>query len=714
MPDDATLRRAFANNPLAAEPDSFVLYRIVGNDLEPRHRSGQSRGNLRFILENEPPLEGCEKRWIVNRIADAQEEARVLALLAEHSQPVLHLPFVAVDYARAGWDTRRAPDPGLEATARDAAAAERMRLAAYGRKNAYAMNNNGARNAALADGRGRAKWILPWDGNCFVTPDAWAALRAGVTARPHLPYFLVPMARVPDNAVLLDPGFVPNPVEEPQILMRRDAAETFDEAFVYGRRPKVELFWRLGVPGEWDRWRDDPWDPPRNPRAVEAGQVGTAGWVARLGSGRDALEREDKASFLDRGTARRQAILATLSRLDERIAPADPDPKGLVCYSSHALAALRDGPADAALYAAIVTDAETALGRGPLSVTDKTTLPPGGNLHDYWHPAPYWWPNPIIPGGRPYLRRDGKRVPGTRMYEPESDRYDRTRLQYLFDDTTALALAHGLTGRAEFADHAARLIHTWFVAPETRMTPHLRYAQVRRGWNRNEGAGTGIIELKDIHYFLDAIRLTDHAGALAPETRDGLRTWLAEYLVWLQTSRPGTRERTALNNHGSYYDLQLAAIAAWLGDRDVLRDSLIRAQARIVHHIDADGRQPEEMRRTTTAHYACFNLQAWLALARIGRRTGVLDPDASAAPWERVARAVGWVLDHDLAAWPYRQIAPFDAARGLALAAHAAETGLLPSGTAPPAVGDKPRFDPHDGIPPYWQLTGTPGGKAGS
>lgn len=292
------------------------------------------------------------------------------------------------------------------------------------------------------------------------------------------------------------------------------------------------------------------------------------------------------------------------------------------------------------------------------------------------------------------------------MYEPESDRYDRTRLQHLFDDTTALALAHAITGRVEFAAHAAQQIHTWFVAPETRMTPHLRYAQVRRGWNRNEGTGTGVIEFKDFYYFLDAVRLVDHAGALASETRDGLRAWLEEYLGWLHSSRQGAHERAGRNNHGSYYDLQVAAIAAWLGEREVLRDSLVRAQARIVSQIDAEGMQPEEMRRTTTAHYCCFNLQAWLTLARIGRRTGLLAPDLTSDPWERVARAVGWVLDQNLAAWPYRQINAFDADRGLPLAVHARETGLLPVGARIPTGTAKPRFDPHDGIPPYWELTG--------
>ena len=355
-------RAAPRPDAVALRPGSFVLYRILGNDLAPRHRRGQTYDNLAFILAHEPPLAACEKRWIVNRIADPAEEARILALLAAHGQPVLHLPFVAGDYARAGWDTSLLPDPRpLTGPRKPLTGAERQRLwlALYRRKNAYAMNNNGARNLALADGRGRAKWILPWDGNCFVTAAAWEALRAAVAARPQLKYFTVPMARVA-NVDLLD-GIAPKAAEEPQILMRCDAGEIFDPDFVYGRRPKVELFWRLRVPGEWDRWTDDPWDLPRRPRSPEAGQVGTAGWVARLESGRDDLEREDRAGFLERGQARREAILATLDRLDAALPPPDPDPAGLLCYSSGALAALRDGRGEPALAQAILVQAEEAL-----------------------------------------------------------------------------------------------------------------------------------------------------------------------------------------------------------------------------------------------------------------------------------------------------------------------------------------------------------------
>ena len=243
------------------------------------------------------------------------------------------------------------------------------------------------------------------------------------------------------------------------------------------------------------------------------------------------------------------------------------------------------------------------------------------------------------------------------------------------------------------------------------MTPHLRYAQVRRGRNWNVGTGAGIIELKDLYYVLDAVRLLEAGGALEPGDARGLDAWLAAYLDWLETSPQGARERGARNNHGTYYDLQVAAIAARLGRRETLRMALVRAQARIPAQVASDGTQPEEMARTTTAHYVLFNLQGWANLLRIGLRTGLLRVDPTAEPWDRLARATVWALGQDLAAWPWRQIEPFDAGRALPLAAHALETGLLAAADLPAAfrgrdfAAETPRFSPHDGPPPWWALT---------
>ena len=90
---------------------------------------------------------------------------------------------------------------------------------------------------------------------------------------------------------------------------------------------------------------------------------------------------------------------------------------------------------------ALETDANRALNVEPMSVMDKEVTPPSGDKHDYMSQAPYWWPDPSKPNGRPYIRRDGER-------NPEIDRItDRENLERLDRTVTALALAFYLTGR---------------------------------------------------------------------------------------------------------------------------------------------------------------------------------------------------------------------------------------------------------------------------
>jgi len=56
-------------------------------------------------------------------------------------------------------------------------------------------------------------------------------------------------------------------------------------------------------------------------------------------------------------------------------------------------------------------DANRGLTVAPMSVMDKNATPPSGDKHDYMSQAPYWWPDPSKPGGKPYIRKDGQRNP---------------------------------------------------------------------------------------------------------------------------------------------------------------------------------------------------------------------------------------------------------------------------------------------------------------
>ncbi len=698
----------YRQSPLSSDPDTFVFYRIIGNDLPPRHRSGQTRRNLAFILANEPDLPACEKRFVVNRIVDPAEEEAVLTLLNDAGVPYIHIPFDREVYRSVPWDIAGVPpefspcSPRFRRLSEARQARVLMRLCRH--KNNYVMNNNGARNAALREGHRLAKWVLPWDGNCFVSADAWQEIMAAVHAAPELPCFLVPMARMTDNARLLEAGFRPAADEEPQILFRRDAGLEFDEDFCYGRRPKVELLWRLGVPGAWDHWGIEPWDLPCPAYADEAGAYGSAGWVARLFSGQAHMEESATAANGNRVTARMQAIQTMLDELDDRTAPSvDPAQPRLLSLASMGGAGL---PAD--LATKLRAAAEEALGRGPYSVIDKQSLPPSGNRHDYWHPAPYYWPHPLRLPGLAYVRRDGRRAPGTRLYEPGSERYDRSTLQRLFDDSFVLALAWHHSGDRRYGEHAAALVRAWFLDPATAMNPHLNYAQVRRGHDGNRGSSSGIIEMKNLYYFLDGVRLLQAAGFLDAQEQRSLREWLGCYLHWLRSSDQGIEARAALNNQGTYYDLQVVALSAFLGETRLLRETLRDSRSRLLQQIDADGHQPEEIRRATSLHYCCFNLQGWIYLALIAEACGEDLWSFTGEDGRGLRRGMERLLTYDGRDWPYSQIDAFDRERFVPirhayLSRYGASADSL-AGGMPPVVQVKPLFSPYDGIMPFWQL----------
>lgn len=688
-------------------PDTFVLYRIIGNDLPPLHAPDQSLDNLRFLLEHEPPLEDCEKRFVVNRLVDPERRAAVIDLLERHGRPYFEIPFEWSVYRQIPWALEDFSIGYLAGDALDELPEDRRDTAIaalYRHKNNYVMNNNGARNAALADGRGRAKWILPWDGNCFLTEEAWAALRAGILAAPHHHYVCVPMARAARNADVIE-GRVgaAQAKDEPQLIFRHDAEHAFDERYPYGRRSKVELFWRLGVRGSWDKFRLEAWDlPPPTPVPAAHHAVG---WVARLDNGNGRGLAAQSLQMRVRGSLRNQAIIDLLSGMDGATISPFIGPDRLRLFDEASLARLAaaidgDGP-PRALRTAILAAAREASGRGPFSPIQKTTRAPSGDPRDYWHPAPYWWPDPAKRGGLPYVRRDGERVPGTVLFGPGSEQFDRSALQRVFDDTTALALAWAITGDPQCAARAAERVRTWFLDSETAMTPHLRYAQVRLGHAGNEGAPSGIIEGKDFYYFLDAVTLCRRSGALSRAEADAFAAWLEAYLGWLLESPQGKAECRAVNNHGTFYDLHVAAIAAYLGRSTLLFETFRRAEDRLRSQVTPDGAQPEELKRRDARHYCAFNLAGWVDLVALAERCGVRFEAVRRADGRDVLNAIAWLIERsDAAAWPD---ADFDEQRLAPLAAFAARRhGEVAAPPADAAV----RLSEESGLPPFWPLTG--------
>lgn len=310
---------------------------------------------------------------------------------------------------------------------------------------------------------------------------------------------------------------------------------------------------------------------------------------------------------------------------------------------------------DAALQPALAqlrAEARDALALKPPSVMDKTTVPPSGDKHDYLSMGPYWWPNPDTPDSLPWVRRDGQVNP-----ETESTGSDRPPFLAMAQAAETLALAWTFTGDSEAAARAALLLRTWFLDEATRMTPHLEYGQAIPGIC--DGRYIGIIDTSRLVHVINAACLIGNAPAWTAADRDSLRRWCEAFLAWLRESDFGRQEAAHPNNHGTWCDTQVAALALFTGQSDVAREVIERAaQRRIAAHIEPDGRQPEELARTRSLDYSLFNLRAMFLLAEMGEKLGV-DLWSFRTPDSRCLRAaLDYLAPHaDLERpWPHEQI----------------------------------------------------------
>jgi hypothetical protein len=189
------------------------------------------------------------------------------------------------------------------------------------------------------------------------------------------------------------------------------------------------------------------------------------------------------------------------------------------------------------------------------------------------------------------------------------------------------------------------------------MNPHLRYAQAVPG--RNEGRGSGIIDTRHFIRVLDSVALLKEVGAWSDADHAALVAWMKEYLDWLLHDPMGKDESSERNNHGTWYDAQVAAIAMFVGERDVARRIVEAAKAkRIERCIEPDGQQPEELDRTKGLHYCVFNMSAMAVLSRIGERLDVDLWRYESADGRSLRRGLDFVLPYLLGEkqWPHEQI----------------------------------------------------------
>jgi hypothetical protein len=355
--------------------------------------------------------------------------------------------------------------------------------------------------------------------------------------------------------------------------------------------------------------------------------------------------------------------------------------------------------------ALLTNKADAALTQGPWSVMDKKSTV-SKDKHDYYSLATYYWPNPNTSDGCPYIHKDGQWGP-TIVATGDLQAWANTWQAFSY-----LTLAWWYTGKAAYASRAELLIRTWFLDSATRMNPNMNFGQVVPC--EKTGRKEGVLEMSQaLTQVMDGLRILDTgAPGWTSTDQSGMTGWFTAYLKWSTTASIAVAEGKATNNHGTWKDLQDAALEYYLGQMSAATKLVTSVKTnRINKQIDSSGKQPMEMSRTRPWHYANYNLQGLIRFAELGRKVGVNLWSYTGSGGGSMPKAVDFLLPYGTGAkkWTFSDLDVFHAS-DLRDKAHAAasEAGDSKAKTAYPMIASPPGADLWYLEPVAWEILSDP------
>lgn len=301
----------------------------------------------------------------------------------------------------------------------------------------------------------------------------------------------------------------------------------------------------------------------------------------------------------------------------------------------------------------IVNQSELILSQKPHSVIEKAELPPSNDKHDFLALAPYRWPDPTKPDGLPYLDHDGAVNPEIASIP------DKKNMNDMINKVKILSRAYYLTNNSDYVSKAIELLQVWFMDKNTRMNPNFNYGELNRGIEKiNSGGLMAGSNLTDI---LDSIGLISSSSEWNNSYQNKINSWFNNYLDWLLKSESGQKESKKLNNHRTFYSVQAASIAVFLNRTDdakkIFKDT---TKVQLPLSIEADGSQPQELRRTKALSYSILNLAGLMKLANVGKHIGINLWNYNTPRGATLEKAIDFLIPYieKKQIWPYPQIVP--------------------------------------------------------
>ncbi len=232
------------------------------------------------------------------------------------------------------------------------------------------------------------------------------------------------------------------------------------------------------------------------------------------------------------------------------------------------------------------------------------------------------------------------------------------------DAVNTLSLAYFYSEDERYAKKAVDLLKTWFLHDETRMNPHLEYAQFIPGVNNNKGRQYGLIDTYSFVEMLNSIKLLETSDCFTKDVEDGLRQWFLSFSKWWQTSEQGIAERNGKNNHGLAYDVQLVMFSLFAGDMKTALEVIEKyPEMRLYTQIEPDGKQPEELRRTLAFHYSEYNIRHMVDMVVIAKSLGIELYKSQSDDGRSLYKAIDFLVPYlgkEASEWPYKQISGWE------------------------------------------------------
>ena len=305
----------------------------------------------------------------------------------------------------------------------------------------------------------------------------------------------------------------------------------------------------------------------------------------------------------------------------------------------------------------VIREADKYLTTKLVTVMDKPMTPPSGDKHDYMSMGRYWWPDPKKVDGLPYIRKDG-------VVNREIDKLDRMPLSKMERSVYLLSLAYYLTNDENYAAKAVENLRIWFINKETKMNPNMNFGQTIPGRKEGKGRGEGVLDTYSFVEMLDGVELLKTSKSFKKKDREELNNWFTTYLDWMLTSEIGNEERSAKNNHGTAYDVQVARYALFVGKEDLTRNIIDQFPAkRLFKQIEPDGSQPLELARTTAFGYSVYNITHYLDMCAIANTLNINLLDSKSEDGRCIVKAIDFLLPFigkQVTDFPFKQIKDWD------------------------------------------------------